>query len=223
NGGVPAAATKLSPGQRAHRWPQFLPDGRHFLFSSLGEGESSGLFLASLDANPPVRLRDGGSGVYASGHLVFIRGDTLNAAPFDVERMKLTGDSVTVLQGVADPGVGRGAVSFSSTGLFAYVRGSFNPRRLIWVNRAGTCGGSVGQPDTGGIANPELSPDGQRVAVTRHSENSPPNVWLIDIDRGIPTRFTLGSGNFNAPFWSPDGKRVLFRYQAGGAQDLFVK
>jgi serine/threonine protein kinase/Tol biopolymer transport system component len=223
NGGVPLAATKLSPGQRGHRWPQFLPDGRHFLFSSLEEGESSGLFLASLDGNPPIRLLDGGSGVYASGHLVFGRGDTLNAAPFDVERMKLTGDSVMILQGVADSGNGRRAVSFSSTGLFAYVRGSFDPRRLVWVNRAGTIVGFVGQLDTGGIANPELSPDGKRVAVTRRSENSPPNVWLIDIDRGVPTRFTFGSGNFNAPFWSPDGKRVLFRYQAGGAQDLFVK
>jgi Tol biopolymer transport system component len=90
------------------------------------------------------------------------------------------------------------------------------------VDRAGNIVGTVGQPDDAGLANPELSPDGRQVAVTRQPA-SPPNVWLIDIARGVPTRLTFGPGNHTAPFWSPDGKRVLFRFQLGGAQNLFVR
>ena len=97
-GGVSAAATRLSGGQRGHRWPQFLPDGRHFLFASLGDGDSSGLFLGSLDEGTPVRLVDAsGAGWYASGHLIFESGGTLNAAPFDIDRRRLTEKQCTNL------------------------------------------------------------------------------------------------------------------------------
>ena len=222
-GGTPVPATKLSPGQRGHRWPHFLPDGRHFFFASLGEGESGGLYLGSLDGNAPVRLLNAGSGFYASGHLLFIRDGTLNAAPFDVGKLKLTGDSVVMLQQVAEPGSGARRVSFSATGLFAYVQGSFEHRRLVWVDRSGAIVGTVGQTDTAGIANPELAPDGRRIVVTRNINNAPPNVWLIDVARGVPNRLTTGPGSHNAPFWSPDGKRVLFRSQLTGVQNLFVK
>ena len=222
-GGVPATATKLSSGQRGHRWPQFLPDGRHFLFASQGEGDDRGLFLGSLDGGTPVRVLDTTSaGWYASGHLIFSSGAALNAVPFDAERRMLTGDGVSLLQAVAEHASGKSAISFSSNGLLAYVQRSFGHRRLVWVNRDGNIVGSVGQPDAGALANPELSPDGRRVVVTRQT-TGPPNVWLVDVARGVPTRVTFGPGNHNAPFWSSDGKRVLFRSQLSGAQNLWVK
>ena len=84
-GGVPTPATTLSDGQRGHRWPQFLPDGQHFLFYSTGDGDSGGVFLGSLDGSTPVRLIDAdGAAWYASGQLIFDSGGTLKAAPFDV-------------------------------------------------------------------------------------------------------------------------------------------
>ena len=222
-GGVPVPATSLSDGQRGHRWPQFLPDGQHFLFYSTGVGDMGGAFLGSLDGTTPVRLIDAdGAAWYASGHLIFGSGRALKAAPFDVNGKRLTGDSVSILQTTAQLATGRRAVSFSSTGLLAFAQGSTGQRHLAWVDRAGNIVGTVGQPDDAGLANPELSPDGQQVAVTRQPE-SPPNVWLIDVARGVPTRLTVGPGNHTAPFWSPDGKRVLFRSQLGGGQNLFVK
>ena len=90
------------------------------------------------------------------------------------------------------------------------------------MDRAGNIVGTVGEPDDAGLANPELAPDGRRVAVTRQTQG-PPNVWLIDVARGVPTRLTFGPGNHNAPFWSPDGTRVLFGSQLGGVRNLFVK
>ena len=221
-GGVPVPATTLFDGQRGHRWPQFLPDGQHFLFFSTGDGDRGGVFLGSLDGTTPVRLIDAdGAAWYASGHLIFESGRALKAAPFDVNGKRLTGDSVPILQTMAQL-PGRRAVSFSSTGLLVFAQGSSGQRRLAWVDRAGNIVGTVGQPDDSGLANPELSSDGQQVAVTRQPE-SPPNVWLIDVARGVPTRLTFGPGNHTAPYWSPDGKRVLFRFQLGGAQNLFVK
>ena len=222
-GGVPEPATTLAPGQRGHRWPQFLPDGRHFLFNSLGEGESRGVFVGSLAGSTPQRLVDGSSASYASGHLVFARDSTVYAASFDPERRALTGDSAVLLQGVPVAGSGRSSISFSTTGLLVYVRGAIEPRRLVWVNRGGSIVGSVGPLDAAGAANPDLSPDGQRVAISRNPDNAPPNVWVIDVARGVPIRLTLGPGNHNVPLWSADGKRVLFRSQIEGMQNLFVK
>ena len=214
-GGVPVAATTLSNGQRSHRWPHFLPDGRHFLFLSLGGGDSGGVFLGSLDGSTPARLVDAsGAGWYASDHLIFESRGELNAAPFDVNRRRLTGDSVPLRLTAARSTTGTRAISFSSTGLLAYAPGSFGQRRLVWVDRAGNVVSSVGQSDDASLANPELSPDGQRVAVSRQTETrGAPNIWLIDVARGVPTPLTVGPGNIAAPLWSPDGKRVLFRFQ----------
>jgi serine/threonine protein kinase len=223
-GGVPAAATRLSGGQGSHRWPQFLPDGRHFLFASLGNGGSQGVFLGSLDEGTPVRLLDAnGVAWYASGHLIFGSGGALFAAPFDIDRRRLTGDSVPIRPTATLPPSGRMAISFSSTGLLAYVHdSSVGQRRLVWIDRAGTVVGTVGQPDDAGLANPELSPDGRRLAVTRLTQGAP-NVWLMDVARGVPTRFTVDPGRQSAPFWSSDGKRILFRSALGGAPTLFVR
>ncbi len=223
SGGVAAPATQLTERQRGHRWPHFLPDGRRFLFTALGEGEHRGVFVGSLDGELPVRLVDGANPLYASGHLIFVRADTLNAAPFDPDRRTLTGDTVVILQPVGNPGSGRSPISFSSTGLLAYVQGAIEPRRLVWVNRAGSIVGSVGEPDTAALANPDLSADGRRIVVTRNPDNSPPSVWWIDVARGVPTRLTLGPGNHNVPVWASDGKRVLFRFQSEGVQNLFIK
>jgi eukaryotic-like serine/threonine-protein kinase len=225
-GGVPQPATHLTGGQRSqrgHRWPHFLPDGRHFLFNSLGEGDSRGVFVGSLDGDPPVRLLDGASASYASGHLIFVRAGTVNAAPFDLNRLTLTGDSVVMLQRIPEPGSGRSPISFSSTGLFAYVQGVVEHRRLVWVDRSGSIVGSIGELDAASAANPDLSPDGRRIVVTRNPDNAPPNVWVIDVVRGVPTRITFGPGNHNVPLWSADGRRVLFRSQLEGVQNLFVK
>ena len=220
-GGRAEEATKLRAEDRGHRWPHFLPDGRRFLFGSLGEGESRGLFLGSLDGDPPVRLMDAGAAAwYSSGHLVVGMGSSLSAVPFDPERGRMTGDPVPIVQDLFRYPAGRASASLSATGLCAYVRGTFGHRRLVWLDRAGAIVGTVGPPDPAGLANPELSPDGRRVAVTRITDGLA--VWLIDIARGVPTRLTLEAGTDTAPFWSPDGERILYRHQVGSASRMFV-
>jgi serine/threonine protein kinase len=224
SGGVPEPATRLEMGVLNHRWPHFLPDGRHFLFGSIAESDKRGLYLGSLDGDRPVRLLEASAaGWYASGYLVFDVFDdagVVKAVRFDIERRRVTGESVPVVQNLFKPPTGRSASSLSSTGVFAYVRASFGHRRLVWMDRGGKLVGTVGQTDAAGLANPELAPDGRRVAVTRISDGSA--VWLIDVARGVPTRLTFGPGLDTAPFWSPKGDRVVYRHQVGRAQDLFV-
>jgi eukaryotic-like serine/threonine-protein kinase len=224
SGGVPEPATRLAVGVLNHRWPHFLPDGRHFLFGSIAEADERGLYLGSLDGDPSVRLLEASAaGWYASGYLVFDVFDdagVVKAVAFDIERRRVTGEPVPVVQNLFKHPTGRSASSLSSTGVFAYVRASFGHRRLVWMDRGGKIVGTVGQTDAAALANPELAPDGRRVAVTRISDGSA--VWLIDVARGVPTRLTFGPGIDTAPFWSASGDRVLYRHQSGRAQDVFV-
>jgi len=95
-------------------------------------------------------------------------------------------------------------------------------RQLVWVDRTGTMLGGIGQPDDSSLANPELAPHGQRVAVGRRTQGSF-DVWLIEVGRGVPSQFTFDVAIDNAPVWSPDGSQVVFRSARRGVHDLFEK
>src|SRR5262249_29197392 len=103
------------------------------------------------------------------------------------------------------------AVGFSvASGVVAYRIGSAaGIRQLTWLDRSGKTIGSVGAPDTAGLIDVELSPDGKRVAVQR-AVNGNTDIWLLDTVRGVPTRFTFDAGQDQRPIWSPDGERIVF-------------
>jgi Tol biopolymer transport system component len=74
----------------------------------------------------------------------------------------------------------------------------------------------------GGLNDVELSPDGNRVAVNR-SVNGNFDVWLIDVARGIPTRFTFDAAPDLRPVWSPDGTHIAFQSPRKGVVNLYWK
>ena len=148
SGGEAVAVTKLEK-QTSHRFPQFLPGGRQFLFYAQGTPETQGIYLGSLDAPETKRLTAADTaGVYApAGWLLFIRGGTLLAQRLDLTRRELTGDPVTVADPVAFDGhTNASAVSVSAAGLVAYRSGGANRRQLTWFDRAGKALGTVGAP-----------------------------------------------------------------------------
>jgi Tol biopolymer transport system component len=225
-GGTPMTVTHLAAGQGSHRWPQFLPDGRRFLFlSTLGQPSTHGVYLGSLDGREPTRLLAGETAAaYAPpGYLLRVIQGGLVAHRFDVERGVVSDESVPVAQSVGtDDGTFHSAFSVSNAGVLAHRPGAVARRQLVWIDRTGKVTGALRPPDDALLASPQLTPDGRRVGVSRSVQGNF-DVWLIEIARGLLSRFTFDAGNDANPVWSPDGIRVIFQSGRNGRWDLFEK
>jgi Tol biopolymer transport system component len=231
SGGPVSAATKVNSenGETAHYSPFFLPDGRHFLYvasgsTSGGPNALNGIYVAALDSRERKLLVPGGSNAkYAAGYLLYLREQTLMAQSFDVGRHELAGDPIPVAEGVATGGLtGRlGAFTVSDGGALAFQRGlAGDLSQLVWVDRTGRQLGTVG--DRGDYGDLQLSPDGQRAAVSFAETGGNYDIWVIDLTRGLRTRFTFDPRPENGSIWSPDGREILFRRNTG-TEDLFRK
>lgn len=220
-GGTAVAVTTLGPQQRGHHAPFFLPDGRRLLFYMPGAPDMAGIYLGALDGRAPTRLTPAdGSGAYLGGWLLWVRAGTLVAQRLDGTKAALTGEPVTVAEGVpVDITLSRSAVSVAATGLVAYRTGGGSQRQLTWVDRSGTARGTVGAPDAT-LDAPRVSPDGHRVIVGRDVQGNV-DLWLLDGAR--MSRFTFDPAWDTRPVWSPDGARIVFRSHRSGSGDLYQK
>jgi hypothetical protein len=226
-GGTPTAVTRLAEGEVSHRWPQFLPDGRRFLFNTQGRTDTAGVYVVSLDGGEATRLLRGiQNAMYAPpGYLLMVSPEsTLVARRFDAAHGVTTGDPIPVGYSVGrDNAVYRGAFSVSDSGVLAHrASGAAARRQLIWVDRAGTTVLSLGPPEETGLSNPELVGNGGRVVVGRSIEGNF-DVWLIDVGSGFASRFTVDASGDAQPVSSPDGSRIVVRSSRGGRWDLFEK
>jgi len=207
-------------GQRGHFLPQFLPDGRHFLFGVGGavSGGEAETWIGSLDGGEPrLLLRADSVGHYAEpGYLVFKRG-RLVAQRMNGRDLPLVGDPVPF----AGPDVRSSSVvpylalSTSTTGTLAY--GAAAPpeeTRLVWQDRTGRLLGAV---DVTGASAPSLSRDGTMLAVSRTLPQTGADLWLYDVKRGMPMRFTFDSVSARSAVWSPDRKEVVFSAARNGS------
>lgn len=126
SGGVPVAVTRVDPPRHTeHRFPHFLPDGRHFLFYTVGTPEASGTYLGSLNGGEPKRLTaaDTVSSYLAPGMIVFVRGTTLVAQQIDLKRGELIGDPMRLADPIGFNVLGFGGFSVSADGRLAYRGG----------------------------------------------------------------------------------------------------
>jgi len=231
-GGEPIQVTELNESreENSHRHPRFLPDGRHFTYftrvGAMGTAvEGSGIWVASLDGGEPQRLTHASSQAeFASGHLLFARGDALLAQPFDPDRLELTGDPQTLVEGVvAMSGAAIAAYSASQQGLLAYqIGGGDLLTELAWFNREGARLKTLGDPAFHN--GPQISPDQTRAAVTiADRETGAGDIWIYDLDRGVRTRFTFDASEDVTAIWSPDGQRLFWASSRVADFDIFVK
>ena len=193
-----------STAKSGHRFPSFLPDGRHFVYT--------GFIGTCCPASKPARIRIGtldtmdattlmqveSSAVFASGHLLFNRDGTLMATPFDATALQFTGDAFPVAERVAREGSRYASFSVSDTGVLLYGSGGVGraTTRLTWMDRAGRALNTVGDP--GMYENIAMSPDERRIAVRperRHPENR--DIWILDVARGRQATFTFDPGDDN--------------------------
>ena len=225
-GGSKTVAVVQDPAKKETTvgWPQFLPDGKHYIYLVTGEKpEDSVYWIASIDSPEKTKLAPAQTLVeYAPpGFLLFVRDRTLVAQPFDASARKITGEPVPLAEKIGTDNVGLARFSVSNNGVLAYRTGETGGR-LLWRDRAGRDLETLGDP--GDYANPTLSPTGDRLAYSLTDAHSVKNdVWIRDLARGINSRFTLGPGNNYRSVWSPDGTTIVFSSDRSGAIDLYEK
>ena len=220
-GGAPVPATTTPSPDVTHRNPSFLPDGRHFLFTSR-ESTSAPLAkvaLGSVDGGEPRVLLDRGSNPqYADGFLFTVIDGNLVAQRFDVGGLALEGESMPIADGVEfyNPR-DLGQYSVSASGLLVYRRARLRPTRLVWLDRAGKELGPVGEPSYYGTL--KLGADGRMLTAVRTDDSGAnADVWVLDLSRNQVTRATFVSAPSDISVaLSPDGARLaVSAAQVGG-------
>jgi dipeptidyl aminopeptidase/acylaminoacyl peptidase len=228
SGGERRQVTMLDAQRLSHRFPQFLPDGRHFLYfvrPSVGIPEVRGLYIGDLESTDAHRLVDADVGgvVAATDRLLFVRQGTLFAQAFDAQRLTVSGKALPVAsQIVHDTAFGAAALSSSESGVIVYRVGPPEQRQWTWIDRLGRAVGTVGDPDGTDPSDPALSPDGRALAVSREVDENR-DIWLRDTTRGVLRRMTFEAGIDRSAVWYPDGSRLVFTTNRRGRGDLVQK
>jgi Tol biopolymer transport system component len=222
---VPAAGGKATPlttfdtsrAENSHRYPWFLPDGEHVLYTARSsDAEGTSIYVVDLGATSEAHTRRlvvtaASNAVYsAPGYVLFMREQTLMAQPFDVRKTQITGDAVPIAEQVDYNNLAvRGMFSASENGVLAYTSGAGANVQLTWFDRFGTAAGTLGAP--GALHWPAISPDGDKVAVDWADQSTGLyDVWLHDLKRGTLSLFTAGPKSNEYPVWSPDGSHLAF-------------
>ena len=227
-GGIPEAVTKLDQkaGELAHLWPEILPGAKTVVFT-IRKGESfdtASVAAQSLETGSrQILVENGTFARYApSGHLLYMRGSTLFAAPFDAQRVGIGSNPEPVIEGVRlDPRYGCGHFAAAASGTLIYVPGHAqgSKRRLVAVDRFGAERPLLDEPRA--FLEPKLSPDGRQSVVT--IEGSHQDLWLVDLPRRTLSRLTFDLTEEFSPRWTPDGRRLFFgSHELGGEPEIYV-
>ena len=234
-GGTPALLHRVDSARGEIRYsaPQFLPDGRHFIYLVQSERpETAGIYVGSLDSKTGKRLADSNTNAaYAGaggkfGYLLFTRGTDLLAQGFDLARLELTGTPFPVAQRILTAvagGTSRAAVSASQNSVLVYrTRVDTGSSELVWLDRQGKRTGRVGEPAD--YSNPSLSPDEKKLIVSRMDlQSRARDLWLFDLATGAASRFTFDPADETNAVWSPDGRWIAFNIVHNSVIDIYEK
>ncbi len=236
NGGKPVELLKPDPEKMEHAylWPQFLPDGRHFIyFCDTSKRESAtGIYDASLDPGekPHLLLTSQTSAVYSpgaadanDGYLLFMKDRDLMAQGLNASKLTLAGNPIAVATDVGMvETLSLAPVSVSSTGVLVYQNIGKATRQLVWMDRAGRNIGTIS--GAGDWGPPRISPDGSRAAAGKLGNDGKTAEIHIFASSGKDEPFDTGAASAGSPVWSPDGSRIVYWQQSeSGSLDLYIK
>ena len=221
---VPVTSPDSSRRETGHRFPCFLPDGKHFLYLTIPERNGlHDVFVGSIGSSKrKLVLRATGAPRYvAPGFLVFSRGDLLMAQRFDSGRIETRGDAVTIAEMPNTSNVvGLPTASASNSGVVAHKRATDGNTELGWYDRRGALLSKLPVPP-GRYRGPRVSPDGSQTVLGSVDPNG--DLWLIDLRRDASTRLTSDPGPEGGASWSPDGTQIVYSSDRLGGSAFFVK
>jgi Tol biopolymer transport system component/predicted Ser/Thr protein kinase len=228
-GGDPKLLRPLAEGETAQMWPEFLPDGKHYLYLSLNNRPNQqGIYAASLDSSERkfIVATNANAAYLQSGQLLFMTGDVLMAQPFDLRSLTLGGeprpvaDHIEMSHSSPFPSAN---FSASPNGVLVWHRNTQSSQSLLqWVDRSGKRLGVVG--DAAEYSNPTLSLDDSKLSVgIRDPQTKTRDIWIFDLLRGTRTRLTFDPADDLDSIWSPDGTRIAFTSDRLGQRDIYQK
>jgi serine/threonine protein kinase len=230
SGGTPTQITvpDKNLNEDSHRWPQFLPDGIHYLYSAIhlsGRRDLSSVFVGALNSNEKRLVTKASANVaYIAPYLLFYRDQTLFGQHFDTKTSQLAGEPIPILTDVQySPRISRAVFAASSTHLLvAQKAGDTGASQFLWFNRQGQ---EIGTPLKPGIyGNMMLSPNGKTVASdTTDPASQNTDIWTYELDTQSAKRLTFDPAIDSVPIWSPDGTRMVFASNRGVIFDLYLK
>jgi Tol biopolymer transport system component len=229
DGGEPVEIMRpdTTKGENGLRWPAFLPDGKHYLVVGLPARQGHfDVYLGSLDSKERRRiLSSAAAPVYVPpGYLIIVRNGRLMAQRFDPQRLRVIGDPIPL--GEAPPlsnATGGRAVSAASTGILAHPEVGMPDTRLIWLNSSGRETGTLPMP-AGRWDQLSLSPDAKRLVAARRNSATSSNLWMVEIARGMASRFTFASSGVPENImWSPDGQWIAYDTYLDGPAEILRK
>ena len=225
-GGTPVVAAKADPARKEVQvgWPEFLPDGRHFIYLAANQKQDQTAYrIGSLDSSETKPFAPAQSMlVYApQGYLLFLKDRTLMAQPFDAKAVKTTGEAMPLAEQIGTDAVGLARFSISRDGVLAYRTGE-SGGRLLWMDRSGKELDTLGDPAD--YQDPDFSPTGDRLAFDiTDIRGGKSDIWIRDLSRGVNSRFTFDPVNAFAGVWSPRGDYIVYTSDREGAFAIYQK
>jgi serine/threonine protein kinase/Tol biopolymer transport system component len=223
---TPASRIPRQGSGQGYRWPAFLPDGRHFLYfvdwSAPADTQGNGIYVGSL-ASPDAKLISSelvGNVVFASGNLLYVRGRTLMAQPFDIDRLETRGPPVPIAEQELekDTGFSQSGFSVSENGALVFQSAGDVPSRMVWFDSSGK---ELGQLSETGYKDPRLSGDGRLLAFASDDEHNGKHfIRVFDLGRGISTRVSDAVIE-ETPIWSHDGKQITYASITGNGLTMY--
>jgi Tol biopolymer transport system component len=206
-------------------WPQFLQDGRSFLYHRRTQAEHGHAVLVAGRLDSPERrdvLHSEWAAAHSTGHLLFVRDGTLMAQSFDADRLAVSGEPQVVTGDVAGTSSAYPAFSVSRNGVLAYSNVLTRPSYLTWFDRDGKELASIQGP--GDYIDFQVSPDDKRVAISRSDpKNHTPAIWVVDVERNSSSRLNVDAGFHASVQWSPDGEHLFYRAIHSGLVEFYKK
>jgi serine/threonine-protein kinase len=213
---------ELAKDELFYTSPRLLPDGKSVLVAVVGSpvlangGNTTVEVVSIADRRRKMLVRAANTPRYvSSGHLIYMKGRSMFAVPFDLDRLEIRGNPVVVLDDVAQDSVGAAAqYDVSRTGTLVYRRANTTEAitTVSWLDATGKSEPVPAKP--GAYALPRLSPDGRRLALAIRDDRES-NIWLYDFQRDVMTPVTSGGNTFSNPVWSADGRYLFFGSYAG--------